>query len=314
MREWLRERYQQWLRRRIPPSREVVLDQRRIFIFPTAYGFFYIIICFLLFLGGTNYENNLIIGLSFLMASLFVNSIMHTFRNLSGLKLAAGDMRPGFAGASGALAVKLFAGRHAHRSLWLRWPDGQVRECSLERDDEKVLWLDLPLPRRGKVRPGRLRIQTRYPLGLLRAWSLIDLDTWCLAWPRPTPLTPAPAGGGDEDDSDQRRGRGNEDFEGLRNYVPGDSLRLVDWKSFARGRGLNTKEFSDPVEGRLWLEWDRVPAVGVEQRLEYLSYWVQELDRGGAPFGLRLPQAELSPDAGPEQRRRALDLLAMFGE
>ena len=82
-----RRLYERWLARRLPAASQIVLDQKRIFIFPTGYGFFYLLVAALLFIGGINYENNLILALSFLMASLFLVAILHTFRNLSALGL-----------------------------------------------------------------------------------------------------------------------------------------------------------------------------------------------------------------------------------
>ena len=52
----IRNLYERWLARRLPPARQVVLDQRRIFIFPTGYGFFYLLVSALLFIGGINYD------------------------------------------------------------------------------------------------------------------------------------------------------------------------------------------------------------------------------------------------------------------
>ena len=62
--------YERWLTRRLPAARQIVLNQKRIFIFPTGYGFFYLLVAGLLFIGGINYENNLILALSFLMAKI----------------------------------------------------------------------------------------------------------------------------------------------------------------------------------------------------------------------------------------------------
>lgn len=311
----IQKMYQSWLRRRIPPQRDVTLDQRRVFIFPTSYGFFFVLVCFLLFIGGINYENNLLLALSFLLTSLFITTILHTFRNLAGLTLQAGDSRSGFAGKQGALEIVLRSHRQSHRSLWLRWPEGASREVSLETEDEARLWLDCPLNKRGKVYPGRLRIETRYPLGLLRSWSLIDLDMYCLAWPKPIASAQPPASGGDDLQHEQETLRtGTEDFDGLRSYQEGDSLRLIDWKSFARGKGLNTKVFTDPAEGRLWLEWDKLSGSDIETRLGNLSYWVLQFDQQQALFGMRLPGSELSPDSGSLQRQKALDALALYGE
>ena len=313
LRRFVKGLWQGWLQRRIPPSRQVVLDQRRIFIFPSAYGFFFLLIAMLLFIGGINYENNLLLGFSFLLVSLFLMAILHTFRNLAGVKLLAAGMRPGFAGARGALEVRLVSGNHAHRSLWLHWPGAPAEEVSVEPGEERSLWLSVALYRRGRQHPGRLRIESRYPLGLLRSWSLVDLDHACLAWPRALPGGECPASGGDDDTGVSHQDRGSEEFDGLRSYVAGDSLRLVDWKSYARGRGLNTKQFSDPVEGRLWLEWNRLPGHDPETRYSRLCYWVLQLDQRGERYGLRLPDGELEPGTGPLQRERALEMLALSG-
>ncbi|WP_229145836.1 DUF58 domain-containing protein [Alcanivorax sp. 1008] len=310
----VRQRWQRWLQRRIPPSRKVTLDQRRIFIFPTGYGFLFLLIAALLFIGGINYENNLLLGFSFLLVGLFLIAILHTFRNLAGVTLVAGGMRPGFAGARGALEVRVQGGAHAHRSLWLRWPAAVAEEVSVEPGQQQSLWLSVRLSHRGRQDPGRLRVETRYPLGLLRSWSLVDLDHLCLAWPRPLPGGECPASGGENDAGQQHQRGGNEEFEGLRSYVAGDSLRLVDWKSYARGRGLNTKQFSDPAEGRLWLEWQRLPGLDPESRYSRLCFWVLELDRAAERYGLVLPDGSLEPDLGPLQRERALEMLALSGE
>lgn len=307
--------YREWLRRRIPAARQVTLDQRRIFIFPTRYGFLFLTVAAGLFVGGINYENNLIMGLSFLLTSLFIVTILHTFRNLSGVTLRAGAEDPGYAGGEGALEVVLTTGdRRWHRSLWLNWPKAEKAEVSVEPGHEQSLWLRVSLPRRGRIRPGRLRIETAYPLGLLRAWSLVDLDHWCLAWPAPLAGGECPATGGDERRGRREQPHGSDDFQGLRRYVPGDSLRLVDWKAFARGQGLNTKHFADPAEGRRWLEWDRLEGVDPETRLRRLAWWVLQLDRENRPYGLRLPSGNWSPDRGPQHRRELLDALALYGE
>ena len=41
VRAFFRRKFGGWINRRIPPSRSVTLDQRRIFIFPTGVGFFH---------------------------------------------------------------------------------------------------------------------------------------------------------------------------------------------------------------------------------------------------------------------------------
>ncbi|GAA5121250.1 DUF58 domain-containing protein [Alloalcanivorax gelatiniphagus] len=311
----VRNAWQRWLDRRLPRARQVRLDQRGIFILPSGYGYLYLLVAVLLFFGGINYENNLILGLCFLMIGLFVVAILHTYRNLSGLTLRAGGARSGFVGGQGSLEVVLIARRRGHRALWLRWLEQTAQEVSVERNEETGLWLNLPLTRRGARRPPRLRVESRYPLGLLRAWSLVALDQVCLAWPRPQQGAECPARGGDRERRPAPAAQnGSEEFRGLRGYVPGDALTQVDWKGYARGRGLNVKLFDEPASGRLWLRYDLLEGVPVEQRLSILCDWVLQLSRENRPFALWLPGAELPPGQGDEQRRRALDLLARHGE
>ncbi len=267
----------------------------------------------LLFIGGINYENNLILALAFLLASLFMVAILHTFRNLSALGMRNGDSESGFAGEEGALEIVLFAQRRDHHCVWLRWPDQDGQQISIRRGEEESLWLNLPLPERGRVTAPRLRVESRFPLGLLRSWSYVSMDHYCLAWPRPQESPDCPADGGKENQQSFSSGQtGNDEFQGLRNYTAGDSLRRVDWKGYARGRGLNTKQFEEPVGGRLWLRWDRLQGLGAEQRLSILCYWILQLDPQRQPYGLELPGLTLAPDTGDVHRWRLLDALASY--
>ena len=315
IRERARQLYARWLNRRLPPARSQQLNQRSVFIFPSSYGFLYLLIVVSLFIGGINYENNLIMALAFLLVSLFVVAILHTFRNLSGVEIRAGGYESGFAGDRGSLEVVLTAADgHPHRALELRWPGGQGGELSVEPGEEKSLWLTVPLSRRGRIHPGRLLVRSTWPLGWLRAWSLVDLDHRCLAWPRPLPGGDCPSGGGDETEGRRIRVQGSDDFQGLRGYVSGDSPRLVDWKAYARSGDLYTKLFADPAEGWLWLEWERMTGQDAETRLARLSWWVLEMERRRRRYGLRIPGTELAPSLGVDHRREALDSLALYGE
>ncbi len=306
--------YQKWLRRRIPPASSVTLDQRRIFILPTGYGMLFLAITLALFIGGINYENNLLLSFSFFLGSLFNVAIWHTYRNLSGVTLQAGAMRPGFAGAKGALEIRVVAqARRGHTGLWLSWPGSAARELSVAAHEQQNAWLDLPLRHRGKVFAGRLRVETRYPLGLLRAWSLVDLDHWCLAWPKPLESSHCPASGGDDELGEHARLEGHDDFDGLRHYVPGDSLRAIHWKSLARESGLATKVFTDPTEGRRWLEWDRLAGLDVELRLSYLCWWALALEKSNQPYGLRMPGCDMAPAMGNDHLQHLLRQLALYG-
>lgn len=53
---FIQQKLKLWLDKRIPPSASVTLDQRRIFIFPSRYGFLYLVLSMGILVGATNYE------------------------------------------------------------------------------------------------------------------------------------------------------------------------------------------------------------------------------------------------------------------
>ena len=60
--------YDRWLRRRLPPSDRIILEQRRLFIFPTRRGFFFMLTLLVMLLTAINYQNNLVYGVTFWLA------------------------------------------------------------------------------------------------------------------------------------------------------------------------------------------------------------------------------------------------------
>ena len=62
----------------------------------------------------------------------------------------------------------------------------------------------------------------------------------------------------------------------------------------------------------LWLDWDQLPAQGLETRLSWLCYWVLECERNREEYGLRLPGVTIEPGGGDKHRDRVLKELALF--
>jgi uncharacterized protein (DUF58 family) len=160
---------------------------------------------------------------------------------------------------------------------------------------------------------GRVMLETRFPLGLFRAWSYVEPDARCLVYPRPerAPLPPpiADASAG----TAQARALGNEDFAALRGYQRSDSPRHVAWKALARTGDMLTKQFSGEAARELWLDWGTLPAaLGVESRLSRLAGWVLAAEGSGASYGLRLPGVEIEPGRGDSHSAACLRALALY--
>jgi uncharacterized protein (DUF58 family) len=301
----------QW---RGPEAGPIVLVQRRVFILPTRQGLAFALVLLVMLIGSINYSLGLGFVLTFLLGALGVNAMIYTFRNLANLRVTGGRARPVFAGDVAQFTVHLEnageADRYAigltHDRLHASYVDVKARTIA-------SAIARIPAGRRGVFKPGRLRLFTRFPLGLYYAWAYLELDMHCIVYPRPAlpglPLPPVMASTA----AGTEHGRGQEDFAGLRQYHVGDSPRHIAWKAAARDRGLLTKQFSGRAETELWLDWGQLPArMGAEERLSHLARWVLDAHAAGLSYGLRLPSETVEMAAGEAQRDQCLEALALY--
>ncbi|MCP8467323.1 DUF58 domain-containing protein [Pseudomonas sp. ZM23] len=310
----VRPLWQSWIARRIPPSTSLQLNQRRIFIIPTRQGAAFGVALALMLLTAINYQNSLAYGLTFLLLSMFIVAILHTYRNLGGLRLTSLGATPVFVGEQVGFRVRLEGEGRARQAIGIGWAQDQLHFADVRADGAEELHLAEPAQRRGWLRPGRLRVESRFPLGLLVAWSWLDLDQAGLVYPRPLASDlPLESGVADDEDEGMRpSGQGVDDFQGLRPYQPGDSRRRLHWKAYSRGQGLLVKDFSALSGRNLWLDFNLLGG-DIEGRLSRLCYWVLQLSLRQQPFGLRLPGVQLPVATGDAHRDACLRALALFG-
>lgn len=310
--EALNTRYRQWIERRIPPARVVTLDQRRIFIFPTRAGFAFLGLLFVMLIAAINYQNNLAFGLVFLLACLFFVSVLHTYANLSGLSIKALQSKKAFVGDSVAFEMLLSRQGSSHYyDVGLCWPETEVQLLCLLDNSEERLSLHLQATQRGHFKPGRLLLETFYPVGLLRAWSWVALEFDALIYPQPiaADIKSLPASEGEEGEA--MLVDGSDDFYGFRDYHPGDPLKHVFWKGYAKGQDLQLKQYTGYRQKQLWLDWEAFDGP-LEKRLSHLCYWALKLERHKQEYGLRLPGLEIVPAMGASHQSVVLKALALF--
>jgi len=318
-RQVFNKRYQQWITRRLPPVKKIRLDNRKLFIFPTRAGFVFFTLLVLLWLIATNFENNLIFAFTFLLTSLFIIGVFHTFLNLSGLQIEGGRATPGFAGQSAEFEYLLSqAGKRQRYSIEFSHPGVDPTVVSLMGNEIKAIYLAIPVKKRGWFQAQRITVKSVYPLGLLKVWTYLQFDTQALVYPRvidaPLPTQMA-AGQGDKPHPQNyvAHNSGSEDFVGLEKYRLGESLHHIAWKQFAREQGLQTKHYADAIDDELWLDWDSLPGMDTEARLSRLCAWALRFSEVPQPYGLRLPDLELAPGTGRAHRDAVLRELALFG-
>ena len=313
-----RPRLANWIYGFTPPERGVVvLVHRRVYIVPARQGWMFGATLALLLVGSINYAIALGFALTFLLAGLGLAGMVHTARNLARIAVSAGRAEPVFAGEAAQFRIYL-DGRAAHDRpaiLVRHVGSGAQMVVDVPAAGAAEVVLAVPAPRRGWLPLGRVMLETRFPLGLFRAWSYVEPDARCLVYPRPERLPLPPPSAEAEAGGARSPTPGNDDFAGLRGYQPADSPRHVAWKAVARSDELLTKQFTGEAAAELWLDWRLLPASdGLEQRLSILAGWVLAAERRGARYGLRLPGVEIAPGRGDSHSGAALQALALYNE
>ena len=307
----------------LPAERgDIVLGHRRVYIVPSRLGLFFGGTLAILLVGSINYALSLGFALTFLLAGMGIAAMVQTTRNLARLSVRAGRSEPVFAGEEARFRLSIAnAGNFDRPEILARHlGSGAQHAVDIAASDSAVVVLPVPAPRRGWLPLGRVMLETRFPVGLFRAWSYVEPDCRCLVYPQPLAGALPPAAPSAHAGGARALARGSDDFSGLRAYQPADSPRHVAWKSVARsdtqrarGGDMLTKQFAGDAIAELWLDLrDLPPSLGLEQRLSRLSGWVLAAERAGALYGLRLPGLEIEPGQGDVHRAACLEALALY--
>jgi uncharacterized protein (DUF58 family) len=316
----LRNLWQAWWHNRRPRSDVWQLTQRNIYILPTQAGCIFGLTLLTLLIASINYQLNLGYVLTFLLAGAAVVSMHTTHNTLRGLSLHLKPVSPVFAQEVAMLEVVLVNAKKARYGLALK-----VQAAA----DTTRVWVDVPAQsqacahvswlatQRGRHAVPTLALETRFPLGLFRAWTVWRPAAELLVYPElehPRPALPA-SYAENSSGSRQRQGAGSE-FEGVRGYRRGDALKLVIWKKAAQaqasGSDLVVRDATTVASQQLWLHWQLTPGLPTEQRLSRLAAWVVAAAANANDYGLSLPGVLITPGQGEVHRHSCLEALALY--
>ncbi|MGJ8582240.1 MAG: DUF58 domain-containing protein, partial [Psychromonas sp.] len=189
---------------------------------------------------------------------------------------------------------------------------GQPACFDLQREEVLTIQVALHAAKRGVLIPKKLLIESTFPLGVIRCWTWVNLDTSAVVFPLPlnvpfpTQLTSGESG------EHGSGGNGTDEFDGLKAYRAGDPIKQIAWKHYAREQGLFSKHYSAQLQRDCWLNWDDFSQYQGEKRLSALCYWVIHFDSIQQPYGLSLPNKKIKPDVGEAHRLTVLTALARF--
>ena len=316
----VRARVRRWLTSRLPRSDSQLLTQGNVYILPTRAGWMFAATLVVLLLASVNYQLNLGYVLTFLLAGSGIVSMHVTHGTLRGLTLHLRPVAPAFAQSPAVLDVVMSSPTSTRFGIGLRLldaPASTLAWTNVPAGGQATAHVSYVPPLRGLHDVPTLSAETRFPLGLFRAWTVWRPVARLLVYPEvevDAPALPAarPVAGGA---TQARRSEGGE-IEGVRGYRRGDPLKLIAWKKAAQaletGAELVSRDTSTSARQELWLEWAACGMPDPEQRLSRLAAWVLAAHRADADYGLRLPGLEIEPGDGDVQRARCLQALALW--
>ena len=297
-----------------PQTPPYKLTNRRVYILPTRQGVLFSVVLFIMLVGSINYDNSLGYFLTFLLASLAIVSIFHTYRNMLFLQIGPAILKPVFASEPSMVTIQIQNQNYTTRfaiECFLPKSDGIVTD--IEENSITPVQLPMTFIKRGLHTLPRFIIQTTFPFGFFRAWSHVELQQEILVYPAPSRDRVLPPHSVGEQDGQKHYTAGNDDFDGLRNYQAGDSFYRIHWKSAARHHVLRTKQYVGNASMDLWINWADSTHPSIEARVSQLTRWVLLADKSGLAYGLRIPKLEIAPANGVRHKERCLKALALYG-
>lgn len=279
---------------------------------PTKRGLGMVLLLVILILIAFVYNNNLAYMLTFLVASVFFITILHTFKAMAGLVIQAGQTQAVFAGEAAGFDIHI-QNPHANERVHLQIKLDKPQSFNLKPHSKTTQTLYALTEKRGWHHLDKVTLFNTYPLGLFYAWSPLRFDVKTLVYPKPSPLElPFPDAPSDEAEQALSH-KGADDFYGLQEYQSGDSIKHIHWKAYAKGQGLYSKQYSGAKNTtEVWLHYDYAAGYNTEQRLSQLCRWVIDAERADIRYGLVLPTLKFPPDRGSAHYRNCLEALALL--
>jgi len=211
--------------------------------------------------------------------------------------------RRGFPGESRTVRLTV-EGRGVAR-ITEQVPDGLAAATDIERTLPTTVDYDLDYERRGVHEITRTTVAVRDVLGLVEQRHEVYERTEVVVYPSVYSLGDATFTRSLGLDQGERS-----EFDRLREYVPGDSLRDVHWKSSAKRDDLLVTEYTDPVSE----EGVTIAARATEGHADAMATAAATLLvgalRSGLTTALVVPNGSIDEGHGQTHQQQALELLA----
>jgi len=215
-------------------------------------------------------------------------------------------LRRGFQGES--RTATLTVGGSGIARLTDHRSEGVGGSVTVRRSLPATVELTVPYERRGDHELGPVEVTLTDSLGLVVASGTVDVTDSVLVFPQVYRL-----GGPDAFVRSITPDEERETFDRLREYIPGDSLRDIHWKSSAKRDDLLVTEYDDDTEDRELLVAARAKPDHDDAMAAAAATVVVGALQSGFTVELATPDTVVPAGFGDSHRTRLLEALARAG-
>lgn len=274
----------------------LVLKHHNIYVVPSKFGLAFLSFNILIFVLGSNYQNNLILLSAYLLTSFFIISILQSYFNMMNTQITFSSADDGIEKTGYSLSFLISNPNLAH-SFVIQSENNETLIDTVSKD-QKNIKIQVTGLKRGKHKVARLKILSRYPYGLMSVFSYSLFPKTVYIYPTPLPIISHSMTLSDQgDQKDDIFVKGSNEFYAIREHLAGESFSRVSWKHYAKTQQFLVKEFTESFSGDFIFNLSDMPG-DFETKLKHLSYLLYQAHHDELTYGLNLPNSKLPAAKG----------------
>lgn len=282
-------------------------------------GNIYILLTILIGFSAVNTGNNLVYIIASALLSYMLVSGIFGRKNIYGIDVALEFPEETFARTDTPVAVRVTNKRRFLPAFLIQILVGDLKVFFpyIKAKGEAVSHLNMRFDQRGCHEISEIRVSSVFPFNFFTRFRRIHKKFDLVIFPRPT------KGQTGLEHNRQTKSKGDtvsnasghdSDVLSIRDYVAGDPLKYISWKSTAKTGLLKTKELSSIELQSVMIDFDGMNKKNLEYTLSCVTYTVLKLQKSNVPVGLVIGGETLHPSTSAAHKLRLLKKLALYGD
>lgn len=310
MRTKLDNKWQNWIDQKHPSQEQHFLNRNKIYVLPTKFGGIFFLMIVSLFIGSVNYQLSSGFFLTFLLMSFAMISAWIGHQNLNKLHFKIQPIAD--TAVHQVCQIPLIIHFQKRHCFAIKFIIGKHQKQFNQLTSQQCLLLPFQFRRRGHLAIPRIRLETRFPLGLFVVWSYLTFDSKVYVYPEPKSagFWPDPDSQGNQLTNEE----GDEDFYTLKQTDnPWKQPSRISWRTVAKGLGWYEKQYNAPSKTLYLFSIDDIKTYPLEEGLKFISYWLIESEKRGYDYAFR-SHSTVQANHGHQHLTQQLRQLATYGQ